>query len=207
MYFPSSFRHHHVRSVRSVTRASIRIDLLLSLVLYFDRIPLWGKFVTTIGVGMLVALVVMFIVKPRLRSSIESERDSVHTKNDIECFVSTFSRFEEETGLRSARRGATAHQERRTLRHLCRYGINLSSCSARPGSFNGAEGRTRLCIAVTGLESVHTADKETQNDYVSMVQDWDMFRQEKPSNDQIRPYGEQGYRCFDSSPPSNLRFS
>jgi hypothetical protein len=44
---------------------------LMDLVLYFDRIPLWGKFVTTILIGMIVALGVMVIVKPRLNKSIE----------------------------------------------------------------------------------------------------------------------------------------
>ena len=49
----------------------------LNLVLYFDRIPLWGKFVTTILVGLLVGLGVMFIVKPRLRKSIEGEQEII----------------------------------------------------------------------------------------------------------------------------------
>jgi hypothetical protein len=44
---------------------------VIDLVLYFDRIPLWGKFVTTLLVGLLVGLFVMIVVKPRLRKSIE----------------------------------------------------------------------------------------------------------------------------------------
>lgn len=52
-------------------RRVIRTESSGCLVLYFDRIPLWGKFVTTILVGLLVGALVMFVVKPRMKSSIE----------------------------------------------------------------------------------------------------------------------------------------
>jgi len=41
------------------------------LVLYFDRIPLWGNFIITLSVGLIVGLCVMIVVKPRLKHSIE----------------------------------------------------------------------------------------------------------------------------------------
>ena len=53
-----------------MTREFASTDVI-DLVLYFDRIPLWGKFVTTLLVGLLVGFFVMIIVKPRLRKSIE----------------------------------------------------------------------------------------------------------------------------------------
>jgi hypothetical protein len=52
-------------------RSNMLLLIFIDLVLYFDRIPLWGKFVTTILVGLLVAVFVMFIVKPRMKQSIE----------------------------------------------------------------------------------------------------------------------------------------
>jgi hypothetical protein len=47
------------------------LQINVFLVLYFDRIPLWGNFLITIAVGLLVGLGVMIIVKPRLKKSIE----------------------------------------------------------------------------------------------------------------------------------------
>ncbi len=55
-------------------RGKTLFDRFLSLVLYFDRIPIWGNFIITISVGMIVALGVLFIVKPRLKHSIEGKR-------------------------------------------------------------------------------------------------------------------------------------
>jgi len=50
-------------------------------ILYFDRIPLWGNFIITITVGVLVGVFVMLLVKPRLRSSIE---ETLRKKHDLE---------------------------------------------------------------------------------------------------------------------------
>ncbi len=43
----------------------------IHLVLYFDRIPLWGNFIITISIGLIIGLSVMIVVKPRLKHSIE----------------------------------------------------------------------------------------------------------------------------------------
>lgn len=74
MFFQSFFLLHHVRIDDHFWVIN---DALFSwnLVLYFDRIPLWGKFVATILVGILVGLIVMIIVKPRLRKSIEGRQE------------------------------------------------------------------------------------------------------------------------------------
>jgi sodium-dependent phosphate transporter len=40
-------------------------------VLYFDKIPLWGSFVASIGVGLLVMVIVHFIFVPIMRKKIE----------------------------------------------------------------------------------------------------------------------------------------
>jgi hypothetical protein len=42
-------------------------------VLYFDRIPLWGAFVASIGVGVLVMLGVHFLWVPVMRRKIEGK--------------------------------------------------------------------------------------------------------------------------------------
>ena len=55
----------------------------MNLVLYFDRIPLWGKFLTTLLVGMLIGLIVMIIVKPRLRTSIEGIEEFLKLRKRI----------------------------------------------------------------------------------------------------------------------------
>jgi sodium-dependent phosphate transporter len=39
-----------------------------SELLYFHLVPLWGNFIISIGIGLIVALVVKFIVNPRLKS-------------------------------------------------------------------------------------------------------------------------------------------
>jgi hypothetical protein len=52
-------------------RSNMLLLIFIDLVLYFDRIPLWGKFITTLLVGLLVAVSVTFIVKPRLKKSIQ----------------------------------------------------------------------------------------------------------------------------------------
>lgn len=59
-------------------------SILLSAppLLYLDRIPLWGKFLTTFLVGLLVGLVVLVIVRPRLKKSIE---EMVRKKRDWEA--------------------------------------------------------------------------------------------------------------------------
>jgi uncharacterized membrane protein YagU involved in acid resistance len=43
-------------------------------VLYFDRIPLWGAFVASIGAGLLALLVVHFIFVPIMRKKIAGKR-------------------------------------------------------------------------------------------------------------------------------------
>ena len=62
--------------------------ILIVLVLYFDRIPLWGKFITTFLVGLLIGLFVMFIVKPRMKKKIEGWRtfDFLISKRKV-CFL------------------------------------------------------------------------------------------------------------------------
>ncbi|CAF3355573.1 unnamed protein product [Rotaria socialis] len=57
----------------SVTIMINVFSILLSAppLLYFDRIPLWGKFITTILVGLAVGISVMVFVKPRMRHTIE----------------------------------------------------------------------------------------------------------------------------------------
>lgn len=59
-------------------------SILLSAppLLYLDRIPLWGKFLTTFLVGLLVGLMVLVIVRPRLKKSIE---EMVRKKRDWEA--------------------------------------------------------------------------------------------------------------------------
>lgn len=70
MFFQSFIQHHQVSSS---SKKNLH-DYFLSLVLYFDRIPLVGNFIITITVGLLVGLCVMIFVKPRLKHSIEGER-------------------------------------------------------------------------------------------------------------------------------------
>ncbi|CAF3410064.1 unnamed protein product [Rotaria sp. Silwood1] len=41
-------------------------------ILYFDRIPLWGNIIITIGTGLIIGLIVLLLVKPRLKKSIEA---------------------------------------------------------------------------------------------------------------------------------------
>ncbi|CAM4785479.1 unnamed protein product [Rotaria magnacalcarata] len=57
----------------SVTIMINVFSILLSAppLLYFDRIPLWGKFITTILVGLAIGISVMVFVKPRMRHTIE----------------------------------------------------------------------------------------------------------------------------------------
>ncbi|WKY11307.1 hypothetical protein Q1695_003123 [Nippostrongylus brasiliensis] len=45
-----------------------------SKLLHFDRIPFWGSVLISIGVGLITALVVQFIVKPRLWRKIQASR-------------------------------------------------------------------------------------------------------------------------------------
>lgn len=59
---PSAFTHD-IRTTLS--------SIALVLVLFFDRIAWWGNIIITAAVGLLVGLIVMFVVKPRLRKSIE----------------------------------------------------------------------------------------------------------------------------------------
>ena len=48
-----------------------KIELsLIDLVLYFDRIPLWGKFLATILIGISVGIGVMLLIKPHMEKSI-----------------------------------------------------------------------------------------------------------------------------------------
>ena len=69
--------------------------------MYFDRIPLWGNFIITISVGLIVGLCVMFFVKPRLKNSIE---ETLKKKRDLENreekpqLTKTEGRFETYTG-------------------------------------------------------------------------------------------------------------
>jgi uncharacterized membrane protein YagU involved in acid resistance len=42
-------------------------------VLYFDRIPLWGAIVASIGLGLVAVLVVHFIFVPIMRKKIEGK--------------------------------------------------------------------------------------------------------------------------------------
>ncbi|CAF0754166.1 unnamed protein product [Adineta steineri] len=67
----------------SVTIMINVFSILLSAppLLYFDRIPLWGKFVTTILVGLLIGFFVLFIVKPRMKVTIE---ESLRKKHDLD---------------------------------------------------------------------------------------------------------------------------
>ncbi|CAF0825488.1 unnamed protein product [Adineta ricciae] len=74
-------------------------SILLSAppLLYFDRIPLWGKFVATILVGLLVGLIVMTLVKPRMRKSIQETLKKKHdliSRGEEPQLTKTEGRFE-----------------------------------------------------------------------------------------------------------------
>jgi len=56
---------------------------LYSAVLGFDRIPWWGTLLISLGCAMLTALVVWFIVCPRLKKKIKSEYLYYHVCNFI----------------------------------------------------------------------------------------------------------------------------
>jgi hypothetical protein len=42
-------------------------------VLYFDRVPLWGAFVASIGVGLLSLVIVHFVFVPIIKKKIAGE--------------------------------------------------------------------------------------------------------------------------------------
>ncbi|CAF3474902.1 unnamed protein product [Rotaria socialis] len=66
--------------------------------LYFDRIPLWGNFIITISVGLIIGLGVMIFVKPRLKRSIEAtlrkKRGVDHNSEEKPQLTKTEGRFE-----------------------------------------------------------------------------------------------------------------
>jgi len=43
-------------------------------VLYFDRVPLWGSFVASIGAGIVAVVVVHFIFVPMMKRKIAGKR-------------------------------------------------------------------------------------------------------------------------------------
>ncbi|CAF1028153.1 unnamed protein product [Adineta steineri] len=71
--------------------------------LYFDRIKLWGNVIITLSVGLLVGLFVMFVVKPRLKHSIEQtlkKKNDQLNKDDTPQLTKTEGRFETYTVAR-----------------------------------------------------------------------------------------------------------
>jgi len=44
--------------------------------LYFDRVPWWGSLILSCGIGVLAALIVQFLIVPRMRRSITNSRPS-----------------------------------------------------------------------------------------------------------------------------------
>jgi hypothetical protein len=66
--------------------------IFIDLVLYFDRIPLWGKFITTLLVGLLVAVSVTFIVKPRLKKSIQGLKKLEYLSGKKDLFLATLKK-------------------------------------------------------------------------------------------------------------------
>jgi sodium-dependent phosphate transporter len=72
-------------------------------ILYFDRIPLWGNFIITISVGLIVGLCVMIFVKPRLKHSIEEtlkKKRDLENKDEKPQLTKTEGRFETYTVTR-----------------------------------------------------------------------------------------------------------
>ncbi|CAF0835241.1 unnamed protein product [Rotaria sordida] len=151
-------------------------SILLSAppLLYFDRIPLWGKFVTTIIVGLLVGLLVMVVVKPRMRKTIEGE---LKKKRDLEI------------------RGKQEPDLTQPDAVLETYANVLTR---KRDSENRGEGEPQLTktdgrfatYTVSHLENVNTSDKETQIDHISMLKEYDLIRYQQQHPDVFRPYVE-----------------
>lgn len=49
------------------------LSLVLCAVLGFDRVPWWGTLCITIGCALITALIVWFVVCPRLKKKIQRE--------------------------------------------------------------------------------------------------------------------------------------
>ena len=106
---PSAFTLDILTALSSIT---------LVLVLYFDRIPWWGNIIITASVGLLVGFIVMFVVKPRLRKSIEGS----FTVQHLHAHQMLFSSGTEKEAWRwNCRRWTATNQNRRSLRDLYRY--------------------------------------------------------------------------------------
>ena len=98
MFFQSFIQHHQVCFIAKLLSI---IFYLSTLVLYFDRIPLWGNFIITLSVGLLVGLSVMIFVKPRLKHSIEEtlkKKHGLENKDEQPQLTKTEGRFETYTG-------------------------------------------------------------------------------------------------------------
>ncbi|XP_078285199.1 sodium-dependent phosphate transporter 1-like [Rhinoraja longicauda] len=54
-----------------------------SPLLGFDRIPLWGTILITLGSGVICAFIVWFIVCPRMKKKIERERKASNVDNNV----------------------------------------------------------------------------------------------------------------------------
>ncbi|CAF1062649.1 unnamed protein product [Rotaria sordida] len=66
-------------------------------ILYFGRIPLWGNFILTISIGLLIGIIVMIFVKPRLKKSIEAtlnKKRGLGNTEDKPQLTKTEGRFE-----------------------------------------------------------------------------------------------------------------
>ncbi|CAF3403455.1 unnamed protein product [Rotaria sp. Silwood1] len=166
--------------------------IIPSLFLYFDRIPLWGKFVTTIIVGILVGLGVMVIVKPRMRRTIEAllkkkqdfdargERDeSDITKSDGKVEIIDVICFFKQT----------------KYTFICFLFLGNSKKRRDSETQEGDEPKLtktdgRFATYSVTLENVNTSDKETQIDHISMLKEYDLIRYQQQHPDQFRPYVE-----------------
>ena len=87
---------------------SNKIELsFIDLVLYFDHIPLWGKFLATILIGTIVGIGVMLLMKPHMKKTIEGvikrKFDRFKLRNKL-CLFLIFSCVAKESGLRKSRR-------------------------------------------------------------------------------------------------------
>ncbi|CAF3403740.1 unnamed protein product [Rotaria sp. Silwood1] len=144
-------------------------SILLSAppLLYFDRIPLWGKFVTTIIVGILVGLGVMVIVKPRMRRTIEA---LLKKKQDFDARGERDESDITKSDGNSKKRRDSETQEGDEPK--------LTKTDGRFATYS-----------VT-LENVNTSDKETQIDHISMLKEYDLIRYQQQHPDQFRPYVE-----------------
>ncbi|CAF2816580.1 unnamed protein product [Rotaria sp. Silwood2] len=151
-------------------------SILLSAppLLYFDRIPLWGKFITTILVGLLVGLGVMVIVKPRMRKTIEA---LLKKKRDLDARGETEEPEVSKTDGR-VETGASGSKKKRDIETRREDEPQLTKTDGRFASYS-----------VT-LENVNTSDKETQIDHISMLKEFDLIRYQQLHPDQFRPYVE-----------------